>query len=108
LNLSYGNSVQLNQIIDQKLPGRPKFVRSEVIVNGEAFHLYSRDILECVRALWGDSEFAPYLFVAPERHYIDKDQTIRMYHNMHTGKWWWSTQVSAPRALYYLYIIDIV
>ncbi|KAJ7814888.1 hypothetical protein B0H14DRAFT_3090055 [Mycena olivaceomarginata] len=82
LNLSYGNSVQLNQIIDQKLPGRPKFVRSEVIVNGEAFHLYSRDILECVRALWGDSEFAPYLF------------TIRMYHNMHTGKWWWSTQTA--------------
>ncbi|KAJ7933521.1 hypothetical protein B0H13DRAFT_1856028 [Mycena leptocephala] len=72
LNLSYGNSVQLNQIIDQKLPGRPKFVRSEVIVNGEAFHLYSHDILECVRAPWGDSEFAPYLFVAPERHYIDK------------------------------------
>ncbi|KAJ6537053.1 hypothetical protein B0H19DRAFT_1382817 [Mycena capillaripes] len=61
LDLSYGNSVQLNQIIDQKLPGRPKFVRSEVIVNGEAFHLYSRDILECVRALWGDSDFAPYL-----------------------------------------------
>ncbi|KAF7372072.1 hypothetical protein MVEN_00065500 [Mycena venus] len=92
LDLSYGNSVQLNHIIDQKLPGRPKFVRSEVVVNGEVFHLYSRDILQCVRALWGDSDFAPYLFVAPERHYIDKDQTIRMYHNMHTGKWWWSTQ----------------
>ncbi|KAJ7940032.1 hypothetical protein B0H13DRAFT_2226250 [Mycena leptocephala] len=97
LNLSYGNSVQLNKIIDEKLPGRPKFVRSEVIVNGEAFPLYSRDILECVRALWGDSEFAPYLFVAPERHYIDKDQTIRMYHNMHTGKWWWSTQAAVEK-----------
>lgn len=57
------------------------------------FHLYSRDILECVRALWGDTDFAPYLFVVPEKHYIDKDKTIRMYHNMHTGKWWWSTQV---------------
>ncbi|KAJ7812442.1 hypothetical protein B0H14DRAFT_3752478 [Mycena olivaceomarginata] len=92
LGLSYGNSVQLNKIIDEKLPGRPKFTRSEVVVNGEVFHLYSRDILECVRALWGDTEFAPYLFVAPERHYIDKDKTVRMYHNMHTGKWWWSTQ----------------
>ncbi|KAJ7451993.1 hypothetical protein FB451DRAFT_1524612 [Mycena latifolia] len=94
LSLSYGNSIQLNKIIDEKLPGRPKFVRSEVVVNGEVFHLYSRDILECVRALWGDTEFAPYLFVAPERHYIDKDKTIRMYHNMHTGKWWWSTQAA--------------
>jgi hypothetical protein len=96
LNLSYGTSPELNKIIDEKLPGRPKFTRSEVVVNGEVFHLYSRDILECVRALWGDTDFAPYLFVVPERHYIDKDKTIRMYHNMHmhTGKWWWSTQVS--------------
>ncbi|KAJ6492474.1 hypothetical protein C8R47DRAFT_430764 [Mycena vitilis] len=92
LDLSYGNSVQLNKIIDDKLPGRPKFTRSEVVVNGEVFHLYSRDILECVRALWADTDFAPYLFVVPERHYIDKDKTVRMYHNMHTGKWWWSTQ----------------
>ncbi|KAJ7709363.1 hypothetical protein B0H16DRAFT_1679153 [Mycena metata] len=92
LDLSYGTSAQLNKIIDDKLPGRPKFVRSDIVVNGEVFHLYSRDIIECVRALWGDSTFAPYLFVAPERHYIDKDRTIRMYHNMHTGKWWWSTQ----------------
>ncbi|KAK7041206.1 hypothetical protein R3P38DRAFT_3309998 [Favolaschia claudopus] len=97
LNLSYANSLQLNKIIDEKLPGRPKFVRSEVVVNGEVFHLYSRDILECVRALWGDSEFAPYLFVAPERHYIDKDKTIHMYHNMHTGKWWWDTQVEIEK-----------
>ncbi|KAJ7468883.1 hypothetical protein B0H11DRAFT_2159425 [Mycena galericulata] len=93
LGLSYGNSVQLNAIIDAKLPGRPKFTRSEVVVGGEAFDLYSRNILECVRALFGDSEFAPYLFVAPERHYADEDQTIRLYHNMHTAKWWWSTQI---------------
>ncbi|KAJ7125731.1 hypothetical protein C8R46DRAFT_1250545 [Mycena filopes] len=92
LDLSYGTSVQLNKIIDEKLPGRPKFTRSEVVVNGEVFPLYSRDILECVRALWGDTDFAPYLFVVPEKHYIDKGKTVRMYHNMHTGKWWWSTQ----------------
>ncbi|KAJ7846962.1 hypothetical protein B0H14DRAFT_3454023 [Mycena olivaceomarginata] len=51
-----------------------------------------RNIIECVRALFGDTDFAPYLFVVPERHYADKDQTVRLYHNMHTGKWWWSTQ----------------
>ncbi|KAJ7826125.1 hypothetical protein B0H14DRAFT_3725210 [Mycena olivaceomarginata] len=97
LNLSYGTSAELNKIIDAKLPGRPKFTRSEVVVNGEVFHLYSRDILECVRALWGDTSFAPYLFVVPERHYIDKEKTIRMYHNMHTGKWWWSTQEAVEK-----------
>ncbi|KAJ7871067.1 hypothetical protein B0H13DRAFT_2555721 [Mycena leptocephala] len=92
LGLSYGNSVQLNTIIDGKLPGRPKFTRTEVVVGGEAFELYSRNIIECVRALFGDTDFAPYLFVVPERHYADQDKTIRLYHNMHTGKWWWSTQ----------------
>ncbi|KAJ7804028.1 hypothetical protein B0H14DRAFT_3113367 [Mycena olivaceomarginata] len=92
LDLSYGTAAELNKIIDDSLPGRPKFSRSEVVVNGEVFHLYSRDILECVRALWGDTDFAPYLFVLPEQHYIDKEKKIRMYHNMHTGKWWWSTQ----------------
>ncbi|KAJ7841520.1 hypothetical protein B0H14DRAFT_3694203 [Mycena olivaceomarginata] len=92
LGLSYQNSVELNSIIDEKLPGRPKFTRSEIVVAGEVFELYSRDIIECIRALFGDTEFAPYLFVVPERHYADKDQTIRLYHNMHTGRWWWSTQ----------------
>ncbi|KAJ7181826.1 hypothetical protein C8R46DRAFT_834879, partial [Mycena filopes] len=82
LGLSYGTSAQLNSIIDQDLPGRPAFRRSEVVVDNEVFHLYSRNIIECIRALYGDSEFAPYLFVAPERHYIDKERTVRMYHNM--------------------------
>jgi hypothetical protein len=93
LGLSYGSSLELNAIIDEKPPGRPQFTRSEVVVAGEVFELYSRNIIECVRALFGDTDFAPYLFVVPERHYADKDQTVRLYHNMHTGKWWWSTQV---------------
>ncbi|KAJ7715882.1 hypothetical protein B0H16DRAFT_1804709 [Mycena metata] len=91
-NLSYNTSPELNKIIDEKLPGHPKFTRSEVVVNGEVFHLYSRDILECVRALWGDTAFAPYLFVVPEKHYIDKGKTIRMYR-----KWWWSTQEAVEK-----------
>ncbi|KAJ7504642.1 hypothetical protein B0H11DRAFT_1709428 [Mycena galericulata] len=97
LGLSYGTSAQLNAILDNKLPGRPKFHCSEVVVDGDVFNLYSCDIIECVRALYGDSDFAPYLFVAPERHYIDKDKTIRMYHNMHTGKWWWATQAAVEK-----------
>ncbi|KAJ7601791.1 hypothetical protein DFH06DRAFT_1401017 [Mycena polygramma] len=92
LGLSYKSSPELNKIIDEKLPGRPKFTRSEIVVGGEVFDLYSRNIIECVRALFGDTDFAPYLFVVPERHYADKDQTVRLYHNMHTAKWWWSTQ----------------
>jgi hypothetical protein len=44
--------------------------------------------------LWGDVDFAEHLLVEPERHYVDADQTIRLYFDMHTGKWWWCTQVS--------------
>ena len=68
-------------------------MRHEVVVGGESFELYARDIIECIRALWADPEFLPYLVFEPERHYADDDHTIRMYHDMNTGKWWWATQV---------------
>ncbi|KII87233.1 hypothetical protein PLICRDRAFT_30651 [Plicaturopsis crispa FD-325 SS-3] len=92
LDLSYKNSRELNKIIDEKLPTRPRFERHEVVVDGEPFEMYCRDVIACVRDLYGDPEFAPYLVFVPERHYADKDKTIRMYHDMYTGKWWWSTQ----------------
>jgi hypothetical protein len=50
--------------------------------------------MECLRALWGDPDFAEHLIFEPERHYADENETTRMYHEMHTGKWWWKTQVS--------------
>ncbi|KAJ7803565.1 hypothetical protein B0H14DRAFT_3091956 [Mycena olivaceomarginata] len=92
LGLSYKNSRELNNIIDKNLPGRPRFKRKEIIGGGESYDVYFRDILECVKALFGDPEFAAHLKVAPERHYADEDQTVRLYHDMHTGKWWWATQ----------------
>lgn len=92
LGLSYKNSNELNKIIDN-LPGRPKFCRDEIIVAGEVFDVYYRDILGCIKALFGDAELAPNLIFCPERHYLDEDKTIRLYGDMHTGKWWWATQV---------------
>ncbi|KAF8958080.1 hypothetical protein BDZ97DRAFT_1906593 [Flammula alnicola] len=83
LGLSYKNSLELNKKIDDHLPGRPKFHRHEVVVQGEAMELYSRDVMECIQALWGDPDFAGELIFQPERHYADDDET---------GKWWWKTQ----------------
>ncbi|KIJ64931.1 hypothetical protein HYDPIDRAFT_28277 [Hydnomerulius pinastri MD-312] len=98
LGLSFKNSVELNKIIDKKIPAqRPRFRRTEVVVAGEAYDLYFRDILECVRALYGDPEFAQYLVFRPERHYADEDQTVRLFHDLHTGKWWWNTQKKLER-----------
>jgi hypothetical protein len=93
LDLSYKNSNELNKIIDLKLPGRPQFKRREIVQSGEVVELYSRDIIECLRALWGDPEFSEDLILEPERLYADEDMTIRMFHEMNSGKWWWDTQV---------------
>ncbi|KAI0059312.1 hypothetical protein BV25DRAFT_1908757 [Artomyces pyxidatus] len=92
LELSYRNSPELNEVIDKKIPSRPQFKREEIVVAGEAFDVYFRDVMECVKALYADAEFAPYLVFKPERHYQDKDQTKRLFHDMHTGRWWWDVQ----------------
>lgn len=92
LDLSYKNSRELNVIIDKQLPGRPTFCREQIIVAGEAFDIYYRDVLECIKALYGDTDFVDYLAFAPERHYTDDNEMVRLYSDMHTGKWWWNTQ----------------
>ncbi|KII85168.1 hypothetical protein PLICRDRAFT_116589 [Plicaturopsis crispa FD-325 SS-3] len=92
LGLSFRTSRELNKIIDDEIPGRPRFHREEVVVAGEAFDVYFRDVLECIKSLYGDPEFAPILAFKPERHYSDEDQTVRLFHEMNTGKWWWKTQ----------------
>ena len=92
LGLSFKTSKELNTIVD-KLPGRPKFKKSEVTVAGEVFDVWHRDILECIQTLIGDPEFAGQLKLVPERHYTDKDHLNRVYSDVHTGKWWWKIQV---------------
>lgn len=84
----------MNKIIDTKLPGRPQFKRHEIVQSDEVLEFYSRDIIECLRALWSDPDFADDLIVEPERLYADEDMAIRIYHEMNTGKWWWDMQVS--------------
>jgi len=102
LGLSYKNSQELNGIIDKKLPSRPKFHRSEVVIAGEVFEMYSRNIIDCIKSLFSDPDVSEHLLLSPERHYADPDKTIRLYHEMNTGKWWWNIQV-----LTYIYSIHI-
>jgi hypothetical protein len=93
LGLSFKNSRELNNIIDHKLPGRPCFKREDVLVGGETFTMYSRDILECIKALYSDADFAEHLIFKPERHYKNSNRSQRVYHDMYTGEWWWHVQV---------------
>lgn len=80
-------------MIDGHLPGGPRFERHEFLVGGEVCEVFYRDVIACIRALFGDPDFMPYLVFRPEKHYTDEDKTERMFHDMHTGRWWWSTQV---------------
>ena len=61
--------------------------------SGEVLEFYARDIIECLRTLWGDPDFDGNLIVEPERLYADEDTRVRIYHDMNTGKWWWDSQV---------------
>jgi hypothetical protein len=75
------------------LPGRPPFESRNLVIGDETLELHFRNILACIRSIYGDPEFAQVLAVAPERHYADEEQTVRVYSEMHTGDWWWAVQV---------------
>jgi hypothetical protein len=97
LGLSFSNSNELNQIIDEKLPnGLPKFVREEVTLAGQTHEFYHRDVLQCIRVLYGDPELAKFLIHAPEKHFTGPDKNTQIYSEMNTGKWWWTRQVRLP------------
>jgi Plavaka transposase len=93
--LSFHTVKELNNIIDHKLPGpgRPCFQRKDLIIGQERLEFYYRDMLECIRSLFGDPQFAQDLVFAPERHYTSHERKSRLYHEMYTGDWWWTIQV---------------
>ncbi|KAF9032528.1 hypothetical protein BDZ89DRAFT_1100996 [Hymenopellis radicata] len=95
LGLSYRSANELNTIIDKKLPSRPAFHCQEVVVDGEVYELYFRNIMECVEALYSDPDLAAYMKFSPEKHYFElqfEGEETRAYHDMYTGNWWWSRQ----------------
>ncbi|KAH8990406.1 hypothetical protein EDB86DRAFT_3235371 [Lactarius hatsudake] len=94
LDLSYRTPNELNKIIDTELPGHPQFMCKDMTIAGYTLEFYFRDILECIRTLYGDPEFARDLVFAPERHYTNHKQKCHVYSEMHTGDWWWAVQTS--------------
>ena len=49
-------------------------------------------MIESVKALFGDALFDPHLILVPELHYTDENKETSVFHDMHTGHWWWYTQ----------------
>jgi hypothetical protein len=82
-------------LIDAKLPGRPRFRQETITVGDETVTLHSRDIIESISGLYGEPKFAHHLIHCPERQYkLDGNKRTRIFHDMHTGDWWWEMQVS--------------
>ncbi|KAH9015557.1 hypothetical protein EDB84DRAFT_1633781 [Lactarius hengduanensis] len=63
LGLTFKNTRELNHLVDSHLPGRPPFQRKEVLVGDEVCEVFYRDIIQCIRALFGDPDLAPVLVV---------------------------------------------
>lgn len=103
LGLSYRTANELNSMIDE-LPGRPTFKSQDIQVDGQIYQLHSRDVLDCIRAIFGDPEFARDLVFAPKRCYMDHERTQRVYSEMYTGDWWWSVQVRSTKLFHFLYL----
>ena len=96
LSLSYKNAQELNSIFAHKLPRRPPFQSHHIEIAGETVTVFTRDIISCIKALYGDAAFAEHLIFRPEHHYeVSGTWCRRLYHDMHTSDWWWEVQVCA-------------
>lgn len=89
-------------MIDKRLPGWPCFQSYDVKMGSEMVIMYSRDILQCIWALYSNPDFATQLIHKLERHYKQSgSQKTCVFHDMHTGLWWWEIQVSISPSIHY-------
>ena len=58
------------------------------------YEIYYRDIVEVIRFLLGHRPFKDNLAYAPVKIKNDNDRNV--YNEMHTGEWWWETQLQIP------------
>ncbi|KAI0039298.1 hypothetical protein FA95DRAFT_1504352 [Auriscalpium vulgare] len=93
LDLSFKTASDINKIVDNQLPPIAEFQCDEITVEGETYEVYYRDVMQCVRELYGNPEFLPTMKFAPEMHYADDEQEVPIYSEMHTGRWWREMQV---------------
>lgn len=58
------------------------------------YKVYYRDVVEVIRFFLGHKPFKDNLTYAPVKIKNDSDHTV--YNEMHTGEWWWETQLQIP------------
>ncbi|KAG8914615.1 hypothetical protein FRC02_004895 [Tulasnella sp. 418] len=109
LDLSFKNTRQLNQIIDNELPEIASWlsVKMRLENSDEEYDVYYRNPLDCIKGLYGNPAFADKMVFAPERHWTDSERKSRIYNEMYAGDWWWRKQneVKTPGATIILVIV---
>ncbi|KAJ3474419.1 hypothetical protein NLI96_g12466 [Meripilus lineatus] len=98
LGLSYPNARALNQIIDHELPTIAEWsaVPIQLDNNGTSYELFKRDIMKCIRVLYGNPTFADVMSYAPEKHFAKMGMVQRMFSEMHVCDWWNDIQNELP------------
>ena len=104
LGLSYKNACELNKIIDKTLPNQwPRFQHYDLKIGSETATMYYCHILQCIQALYGNHDFTAHLIHKPKHHYQQLGgEKYRVFHDMHTGTWWWEVQVSTLQLIVHL------
>jgi hypothetical protein len=103
LGLSFHNNHSLLQKVDA-LPQQPAWKCEVIEVRGdlvnkdgdaitEELEIWHRDLVDCVRALIGNTTLNDHITYAPVQLYEDETCEVRVYEGMETGDWWWDTQV---------------
>ncbi|KIY60598.1 hypothetical protein CYLTODRAFT_427819, partial [Cylindrobasidium torrendii FP15055 ss-10] len=105
LGLSYKNTAGLHNRVDA-IPRRAGQWYDKHIIfpdrPNEVYTLRHRDILECIRSLWGDPELSEHIVYKPCKIFQKssedgKERGSRLYNEMWTGQWWWFVQDKLPR-----------
>ncbi|KIY60816.1 hypothetical protein CYLTODRAFT_363676, partial [Cylindrobasidium torrendii FP15055 ss-10] len=101
LGLSYKTTNEMHETL-KEVPGRAGEWQSKHIYfpdkPDQPFILIHRDILDAIRALWGDPSLADHLVFKPKKIFADenRDPQSRAYTEMWTAEWWWIIQDMLP------------
>ncbi|KAG0636316.1 hypothetical protein HOY80DRAFT_1089170, partial [Tuber brumale] len=60
---------------------------------------FYRNPLDCTKYLLSQKCFAQDIVYAPVKDWDSETPPVRVYSEMHTGDWWWETQVVVPDSL---------
>ncbi|KAH7903141.1 hypothetical protein BJ138DRAFT_968054, partial [Hygrophoropsis aurantiaca] len=98
LGLSYSNARSMHSVIDT-IPARAKW-KSKYLsfpdTPGSKHLVQYRDPIEAICSLLGNPAHAQDIDYVPRKVFTNSNKEERIYHEMWTGKWWYTLQQHLP------------